>query len=919
MKCILTVLFKIKFMELNSFEAIRDKIIATVSKSYGNEETYIVCNVFSRLSIYLVGKREEIKNQLQASLNGLVETVACIDEDGLVHRDLKKDFDSISVETPNLFYVDRHFDKLNWFYSKPKYQSPCPIACFYSFKGGLGRTTALVLSAVALAREGKKVVLIDFDLEAPGLSTLFSNDFPNSGETKGTVDYLTDLSSLRLETEKMRLSDYYFTINRQDVVGTKGGELIVFPATSMEIGNGEGDAYLNKLSKINLSFEESQLFLPDILFNQIQKHLEPDFILIDTRTGINDIGGLFLARYAKASFLFFFGNKQNMFGLGAILERLKRMQSKFYLVNSPVPQGSLSSEEKDYYLDASYQLFQNHYYGEDNSFYIRDETAPHFPIEVPFSNTAVMLDNVEKFKILLEEQGSENPYKRIAHLIASESEDTPSVARHSPQVESGNSNLLKAFIKIAPEGTAASEHEFESLPDLQQKFYPRKDYKFIFDKNKFLVLGEKGAGKTALYAVLSNKTYADALANYCEVRSEEFGSMEWLKGFDKTKDFPSKSVFVGMSSFDFNELGRFWMLMLLRYAGIETLPQLEIAKQAKEASWSEFIGIAKNELIGIALEEAISKLNGQLEREGKYFTYIYDYLDRELPEENGARGKIVGALLDMWYRFLNRYSHIRAKIFLRKDIFESEVEMTDKVKLNNHIAEIEWEINQLLNVIWKRTWELGEDLPEWFKNAVQPDSKQIVGLGIIPQLQEDENRSLLKRLLGEYMGGNKKAFPYNWIIYHVSDTARRIQPRSMLNLFSEAAKKQQEAKEISETSLKPKFMELAMKKVSTHRVQDIKEEYPTLSKFFETLHIQVPQSPIEEGKLNDALDNIIREHTLPISAEKAKEQLIKIGVLYKYKVTKKDTEKRYHIPDLFLFGMGLNRRGPGARYFFEKK
>ena len=52
-------------MELNSFEAIRDKVIETVVKIVGNEETYVVCNVFSRLSIYLVGKMDMIKVKLQ--------------------------------------------------------------------------------------------------------------------------------------------------------------------------------------------------------------------------------------------------------------------------------------------------------------------------------------------------------------------------------------------------------------------------------------------------------------------------------------------------------------------------------------------------------------------------------------------------------------------------------------------------------------------------------------------------------------------------------------------------------------------------------------------------------------------------------------------------------------------------------------
>jgi MinD-like ATPase involved in chromosome partitioning or flagellar assembly len=44
------------------------------------------------------------------------------------------------------------------------------IVTFYSFKGGVGRTTALAACAWQLARAGKRVAIIDLDLEAPGIA-----------------------------------------------------------------------------------------------------------------------------------------------------------------------------------------------------------------------------------------------------------------------------------------------------------------------------------------------------------------------------------------------------------------------------------------------------------------------------------------------------------------------------------------------------------------------------------------------------------------------------------------------------------------------------------------------------------------------------------------------------------------------------
>ncbi len=57
------------------------------------------------------------------------------------------------------------------------------VVTFYSFKGGVGRSTALGLVAGILATRNRRVVVVDFDLEAPGISIMFQPDIENtSGE-----------------------------------------------------------------------------------------------------------------------------------------------------------------------------------------------------------------------------------------------------------------------------------------------------------------------------------------------------------------------------------------------------------------------------------------------------------------------------------------------------------------------------------------------------------------------------------------------------------------------------------------------------------------------------------------------------------------------------------------------------------------
>jgi len=46
-----------------------------------------------------------------------------------------------------------------------------PRVVFYSIKGGVGRSTALAATAWALAQKGRRVLVLDVDLESPGLSS----------------------------------------------------------------------------------------------------------------------------------------------------------------------------------------------------------------------------------------------------------------------------------------------------------------------------------------------------------------------------------------------------------------------------------------------------------------------------------------------------------------------------------------------------------------------------------------------------------------------------------------------------------------------------------------------------------------------------------------------------------------------------
>src|SRR5712691_10637842 len=71
------------------------------------------------------------------------------------------------------------------------------IYTFYSYKGGVGRSMALANVAALLAKWGKKVLVVDWDLEAPGIERFFEPKTPELGpqrqKTPGMVDLIDAL------------------------------------------------------------------------------------------------------------------------------------------------------------------------------------------------------------------------------------------------------------------------------------------------------------------------------------------------------------------------------------------------------------------------------------------------------------------------------------------------------------------------------------------------------------------------------------------------------------------------------------------------------------------------------------------------------------------------------------------------------
>ena len=200
---------------------------------------------------------------------------------------------------------------------------------FYSYKGGVGRTLALVNVANRLAEFGKKVCIIDFDLEAPGLEYKYNYCFDVNSIKTGIVDYIYKFSAERVVDS---IEKYAIDIP----ISHSQKNIYLIPA-----GNHNNGEYWQKLSRIDwwkLLYEKDsqglQFFLN--MKTQIENSINPDYLLIDSRTGITESSSLTMSLLADKVVVLAANNQENLIGSKMIIDLLLKKENNLLNINREI-------------------------------------------------------------------------------------------------------------------------------------------------------------------------------------------------------------------------------------------------------------------------------------------------------------------------------------------------------------------------------------------------------------------------------------------------------------------------------------------------------------------------------------------------------------------------------------------------------
>jgi len=195
---------------------------------------------------------------------------------------------------------------------------------FYSYKGGVGRTLLVANTAQFLALSGCKVVVLDLDLEAPGLHyKLGGGDLvcrAEGGQLLGVVNFLNTL--LSQSQEQLHLSELAVPIGLP--LGSTGSLRLI------AAGSAPAQSYWDSLGLLTRLLHEpgGAGQLPDALL-ELQAGIEaeflPDYLLVDSRTGITELGGLATSLLADQVVCLTHLAQEALSGTKVVLDALRRV------------------------------------------------------------------------------------------------------------------------------------------------------------------------------------------------------------------------------------------------------------------------------------------------------------------------------------------------------------------------------------------------------------------------------------------------------------------------------------------------------------------------------------------------------------------------------------------------------------------
>jgi cellulose biosynthesis protein BcsQ len=308
-------------------------LVAFAAEHFGKDnlgESAIIRDAGGRLAIVVPlsideRQRKEIEAELREKLGEYARPEAPIVDltspgaRRLLHE--AKTSAPIAVGTFQIRLLDRRIVGADWLRPPAETAPGIPRLVFTSLKGGVGRSTALCVLAAHFSRRGRRVLAIDFDLEAPGIGTMLLDE--RELPPFGTLDYLVENSISGID------SAFMADLAGDSFLGADGARVTVVPAIGRRTVDNPRDA-LAKIARAYL--EDPNIDGPAVtlsvqfreMIDRFEKSQAYDVVLIDARAGLHETAAAAILAIGGEVLLFGIDHPQTFLGYRLLMAHLAR-------------------------------------------------------------------------------------------------------------------------------------------------------------------------------------------------------------------------------------------------------------------------------------------------------------------------------------------------------------------------------------------------------------------------------------------------------------------------------------------------------------------------------------------------------------------------------------------------------------------
>lgn len=731
----------------------------------------------------------------------------------------------------------------------------CPVIAFHSYKGGVGRTLSLLAFAKAWSanRPSQKLLIVDSDIEAPGLTWLMeeeengdrenqisyfdllemiqSSDLDNKEIITKIVDHM-QLQTMKIDNGKINVEHYFIPTYRYEE------QLLDIYASPDSIVKGYKKKYIlaQKLSEMG-------------------KALGASTVLIDLRAGISEFSAPLLFDPRVRKYIVTSTSDQSIKGTQLILKEI--CKGLPVTKDSIIPKILLTMTLNE--VDVAKlkgELLQ--VYDEQEQQYTDNAL-----IELPFASELVHLESLNQILGKLETRDFyNNIYKLVDELY---SEDFCDQERND---SAHRNEIIRAIHELAENQINAERNtEFnvlmtKPLSNLVKRFHSTVP--------QAVVIGAKGAGKTFLYRELLR---VKKWGTFCTRNGmAEFDVKIHIIPLIAPKNFGEFSDVIhgavdsfakesGLATDDNN----YW------YKNGEILLS-SITDQEGLMQWKETWKTCLLKAFNHSMNGSLDFVEEELKKKNINVLFLVDGLEEifENTLDNESEKVAIRALVqDLINEMKLRYSHIGMLVFLRKDLSNNSIE-TNKEQFEGQYKNfaLNWTHDEALRLA---LWLVNQAVPGFYKE----------GNGRVEDATNNAIKESLDKLWGLKLGKKEsnEAYSSNWILAALSDFNAQLQARDIVRFLANATSEAGTERYVDRIIM-PREIKKAVQVCSDAKIEEIKQEMKSLKAVIEKLE-KAPESrkllPFSSG----VFDLTAKEESM----------MIQVGLL-------KIDDGKYYIPEI---------------------